>query len=140
LVSCFQQCQYIRGQGKADPYLRGLEIASRHFARLVVALHVIGDLLAFNDFAHSGTLDGRDVHEGIGAAVVRLNKAKAFGGIKPFNCASGHDEPFHSNIDDRDAKALRMMITIVLKGGFVQGTVLIVRQPKLGKKISIDLN
>jgi hypothetical protein len=36
------------------------------------------------------------VNERIGAAVIRLNEAEALGGIKPFNCASGHDEPFHS--------------------------------------------
>jgi hypothetical protein len=105
--------------------LYGLQVASRHLARLVVALEVEADLLAFDDFAHSSALDGRDVNEGVSAAVVRLNEAEAFGGIEPFNCASGHDEPFHSNIDDRHAKALRMMIAIVLKGGFVQGAVLV---------------
>src|SRR5436190_675239 len=72
----------------------GLQVAGRHFARLAVALHLIADLLTFDDFAHSGALDGRDVNEGIRAAVVRLNEAEALGGIEPFNCASGHDEPF----------------------------------------------
>ena len=93
---CFQQCQYIRGQRKADTDLSSLEIAGRHFARLVVALKLVADLLAFDDFAHSGALDSRDVHEGVSAAIVRLNEAEALGGIKPFNCASGHDEPSHS--------------------------------------------
>lgn len=124
---CFRQCQYIRGQGKADTDLCSLEIAGRHLARLVVALEFVADLLAFDDFAHSGALDGRNVYEGVSAAVVRLNEAEALGGIKPFNCASGHDEPSHSNIDDRNARALRMVITIVLKGGFVASAVLIAR-------------
>jgi len=106
------QCQYIRGQGKADTDLGSLQVASRHFARLHVALHVVGNLLAFDDFAHSGALDGRDVNEGVSAAVVRLNEAEAFCGIEPFNCASGHNEPFHSNIEDRSAEALRMMIAM----------------------------
>jgi len=33
------------------------------------------------------------VNEHIGAAIVRLNEAEAFGGIEPFYCASGHNEP-----------------------------------------------
>ena len=77
--------------------LGGLQIAGRHFARLVVALHLEADLLAFDEFAHSGALDGRDVDERIGAAIVGLDEAEALGGIKPFNGASGHDERFHSN-------------------------------------------
>jgi hypothetical protein len=36
------------------------------------------------------------VNEGVSAAVIGLDEAKAFGGIKPFYCASGHDEPFQS--------------------------------------------
>ncbi|MGV1754711.1 hypothetical protein [Agrobacterium sp. CG674] len=67
------------------------------------------------------------MNEGVSAAVVRLNEAEAFCGIKPFYGASGHDEPFHSNGDDRYANALRMMIAIVLKGGFVQSAVPIAR-------------
>jgi len=124
---CFQQCQYIRGQRKADTDLSSLKIASRHFAGLVVALQIVAKLLAFDDFAHSGALDGRDVNERVSAAVVRLDEAEALGGIKPFNCAGDHNEPFHSNIDDLSANALRMMITIVLKGGFVESAVLIAR-------------
>jgi hypothetical protein len=90
-------------KGKADTKLDSLKVASRHLARLVVALEFVADLLAFDDFAHSSALDGRDVNEGVSAAVVRLNEAEALGGIEPFNCASGHDEPFHSNKDDRHA-------------------------------------
>jgi hypothetical protein len=37
------------------------------------------------------------VDEGVSAAVIRLNEAETLGGIEPFNCASGHNEPFHSN-------------------------------------------
>jgi hypothetical protein len=53
--------------------------------------------------------------ESISAAIVRLNEAEALCGIEPFNCASGHDEPFHSDRETTALKALRMMIAI-LKG------------------------
>lgn len=84
-------------KGKRIPDLSGcLQVAGRHLARLVVALHVVGKLLAFNDFAHAGAFNCRDVNECVRAAVVRLNEAEALGGIEPFYCASGHNEPFHS--------------------------------------------
>ena len=51
---------------------------------------IIADLLAFDDFAHSGAFDGRDVDERVSAAIIRLNEAEALGEIEPFNCASGH--------------------------------------------------
>lgn len=81
-------------KGERIPDLSGLKVSRRHLARLHVALHVEADLLTLDDLAHSGAFDCRNVHEGIGAAVVRLNEAKALGGIEPFYCASGHDEPF----------------------------------------------
>jgi hypothetical protein len=38
--------------------------------------------------------------ERVSAAVVRLDEAKALGGVKPFYCACGHDDdPFQSMID-----------------------------------------
>ena len=40
--------------------------------------------------------DSGDMDECVRAAVVRLDEAEALGGIEPFYCASGHDEPFHS--------------------------------------------
>jgi hypothetical protein len=98
-IMCFRQCQYIRGQRKADTDLSGLKVASRHFAGLAVTLQIETDLLAFDELAHSGAFNGRDMDERIGAAIVRLNEAEALGGIEPFNCASGHDEPFHSSTE-----------------------------------------
>jgi len=83
------------------PMLSSLEIAGRHLAGLHVPLHVVADLLAFDDFAHSSAFDGRDMDERVCTAIVRLNEAEALGGIEPFNCASGHDEPFHSILNDR---------------------------------------
>ena len=75
-----------------------LEIAGRHLARLAVALQVVADLLTLGDFAHARPLDGRDMDEGVGAAVIGLNKAEALGGIEPFYCAGGHDEPFQKHV------------------------------------------
>jgi len=86
-------------KGKPIPGALGsLEIAGRHLARLVVALQFEADLLAFDELAHSGAFNGRDVNERVSVAVVRLDEAEALGRIKPFNCASGHNKPFHSNI------------------------------------------
>jgi hypothetical protein len=109
---CFRQCQYIRGQRKADTDSSGLKVASRHFAGLAVTLQIETDLLAFDELAHSGAFNGRDMDERIGAAIVRLNEAEALGGIEPFNCASGHDEPFIAVLRSRNAKALQMVIAI----------------------------
>jgi len=47
--------------------------------------------------SHSSVLDSRDMNEGVSAAVVRLDEAEALGGIEPFYCASGHDEPFQAS-------------------------------------------
>ncbi|MBB5537973.1 hypothetical protein GGD55_004694 [Rhizobium giardinii] len=79
---------------EASSDLGSLQLASGHFARLVVAFHLVAKLLAFDDFAHAGPLDSGDVNKYIGAAVIRLNEAEALCGIEPFNCASGHNEPF----------------------------------------------
>jgi hypothetical protein len=88
--------------------LGSLKLACGHLARLAVTLKFKAELLAFNDRAHAGAFDGRDVNEDVGAAVVRLNEAEALGGIEPFNCASGHNEPFHSNIDNPPGDARRV--------------------------------
>ena len=61
--------------------------------------------------SHSSVLDSRDMNEGVSAAVVRLNEAEALGGIKPFNCASGHlknpfiaiERPQHESTADDDS-------------------------------------
>jgi hypothetical protein len=95
----FQRCQYIRGQSGSRFWLGSLQVASRHLTGLCVAFEFVADLLALDDFPHSGALDGGNVYERISAAIVRLDKAEALGGIEPFNCACGHDEPFQSKIE-----------------------------------------
>ncbi len=57
--------------------LDSLKIAGRHLTRLVIALEVEANLLAFDDFAHSGALDGRDVNEGVSAAIVGLDESRS---------------------------------------------------------------
>jgi hypothetical protein len=83
-------------QASSKRLLSVLQIAGRHLARLVVALEFKADLLAFDQLAHSGALDSGYMNEGVSAAIVRLDEAEALGGIEPFYCASGHDEPFQS--------------------------------------------
>jgi hypothetical protein len=74
--------------------LNRLQLVSGHLAGLVVADHLVADLLAFGEVAHPGAFDGGDVNEDVSAARVGLNKTKTLCGIEPFNCASGHNEPF----------------------------------------------
>jgi hypothetical protein len=98
--------------------LSGLKLAGGHLARLLIALKLVPDFLTFDDFTHTSALHGRNMNEGVFAAVIGLNKAEALGGIEPFNCASGHDEPFHSNIEEtRDTKAPQMEIAIFEREG-----------------------
>jgi hypothetical protein len=90
--------------GKHKDQLSSLKVASRHLARLVVAFHLEANLLAFDDFTHTSALYSGNVNENVRAAVVRLNEAEAFRGIKPFYSASGHNEPFHSILRNQAQK------------------------------------
>jgi hypothetical protein len=99
-------------KGKQEPILACLEIASSHLAGLLITFHVVGDLLSFDDFAHSGALDGRDMNKCIRPAIIGLNEAEAFRVVEPFYCASGHDEPFPIILSDRNADARRLVMTI----------------------------
>ena len=49
------------------------------------------ELLAFDDRAEAGALHSRNVDENVGAAVVGLNKAEAFGRVEELNCSSDQD-------------------------------------------------
>ena len=104
----------------ANKALSGLKLARRHLARLVVALKVVAQLLAFNDFAHASAFDGRDVNEHISVAVVRLDEAEALGGIKPFNCAGGHVEALSKRFNHRRDDTRRGAVSI-LKGEVRRG-------------------
>lgn len=90
-----------------------LQARNGHFARTLVALKFKADLLAFFQTAKAGTLNSRDVNEGVCAAVIGLNKAVAFGGIEPFYGARGHEKPFPAHSDrpaaDAGGSALTML-------------------------------
>jgi hypothetical protein len=94
------------------------ELACGHLARFVVALELEAELLTFDDRIHACAFNSRDVNEHVGAAVVGLNEAEALGGVEPFNCASGHNEPFLSNIDHR--WATHSGVSIFERGKFVK--------------------
>jgi hypothetical protein len=70
-----------------------LKLLSGHLARPAVTGDLEAELLAFLQIAHTGPLDGGDVNEHILAAIIRLNEAETLGGIEPFHCAGGHEEP-----------------------------------------------
>src|SRR5580658_3926924 len=74
----------------AQPILDRLKLGGRHLAALFVALEFEGELLALVQRAEARTFHGRDVHEDVGAAVIRLNEAEALGGVEPLHGASRH--------------------------------------------------
>jgi len=74
--------------------LSSLQVVCRHLAGLAVLDELEADLLAVIEATHTSALDSRNVYENVLAAVVRLDEAEALCGIKPFYCASGHNDPF----------------------------------------------
>jgi hypothetical protein len=92
--------------------LDGLKLLSSHLARPIVAHNFEANFLALDDFAHSSALHGGDVNEHIRPAIVRLNKAESLSGIVPFNCANGHNEPFHGNKKIGRTKVRLMVVSI----------------------------
>ena len=72
------------------------------------------ELLAFLEVIHASPLDGADVNEHISAAVVGLNKAKAFLRIKPFYGSGCHSLSFRANV--RTCNAERRCLRIDVPG------------------------
>jgi Domain of unknown function (DUF2383) len=70
-------------------FLRCAEVGGTHFARAVF-LEVVGDALVFLQRAHAGFFDRGDVDERIGAALIRLDEAKALHFIEPLDGANSH--------------------------------------------------
>src|SRR3989339_1937692 len=52
------------------------------------------NLLTLVESLHAGTLYSGDVNECVGAAFVRSDEAKAFGGVEPLNGTSRHGKSF----------------------------------------------
>jgi hypothetical protein len=108
--------------------LGSLKATGRHLAGLHVALELVAKLLAFDDFAHSGAFNSRDMYERVSAAVVRLDEAKALGGVNLFTVPVVMMMiSLKAGLIDRATEATRMVIAMFLKGRFAQGAVLIAR-------------
>src|SRR4051812_16974592 len=67
-----------------------LQLAGRHLAAALVALELEADLLAFRQRAEARTFDGGDVDEHVLAAAIRLDEAKALGGVEPLHGSNRH--------------------------------------------------
>src|SRR5262245_12039066 len=63
--------------------VRGGELAA-------LAHDLVADLLPLAQAAHAGTLDGRNMHEHVFAAVIRLNEAETLLGIEKLDCPLSH--------------------------------------------------
>src|SRR5215471_13744631 len=64
---------------------------------LLTALHLVAELLALVQIAHSGPFDGRNVHEHVLRAIVGLDEAVALLGVEPLYGSSSHCKPFKEN-------------------------------------------
>jgi hypothetical protein len=69
---------------------RSCHLVSGGLAGTAVLLDLEVDLLAFRQALHPGALDGGDVDENVRSAGVRLDEAKAFGGVEPLYGSSCH--------------------------------------------------
>src|SRR5215469_13870341 len=59
-------------------------------ATVLLRLDLVGDFLSFLQRLHASTLHRADMDEDVLAAGLRLNEAKAFGGVEPFDGACRH--------------------------------------------------
>src|SRR5215469_11170727 len=64
---------------------------------LLTALHLVAELLALVQIAHSRPFDGRNVHEHVLRAIVGLDEAVALLGVEPLYGSSSHCKPFKEN-------------------------------------------
>ncbi len=95
----FHSCQYIRGHKKEEASFTLPANYIQSFSQTCDPVPVISQFLALIERMQACVLNCRNMNKCIQAAIVRLNKAKAFCCIKPFNCAGVHVNPFHNNID-----------------------------------------
>jgi hypothetical protein len=101
--------------------LHGLKILGGQFAISLVLHCVEAELLAFCDRRQTRTFDGRNVDKHIRAAIVRLNKAEAFGHIKELNSSDGHDDFPFSRSDIR-ARVTRHDAWKIVNGADIHDT------------------
>src|SRR5439155_10835696 len=70
-------------------------LGERQVFRAYLAPHLVGlefelNFLTFSQSAEAGTLDGRDVHEHILAAIARLNETETLLTVEPLHCSRSH--------------------------------------------------
>src|SRR6202047_4436814 len=73
--------------------LRRLQIGGGGFAAAPVGLDIERQLLALDQRAHAGALDGGNVDEDVGAAVVLDDEAVALLGVEKLDGTLSHDGP-----------------------------------------------
>jgi hypothetical protein len=78
-----------RCAGRLSAFSNRTQIGRGELA-VVAALDVEGDLLILRERGQTRTLDGGYVHEHILRAIIGLDEAEAFGGIKKLHGASNH--------------------------------------------------
>jgi len=79
-----------RRAGKISRSIDLLEVVGRQLAAALVGHEVELDLLTLDQVIEAGALDGADMDEGVLAAVVRLDKAEALGGVEPLHGSRSH--------------------------------------------------
>jgi hypothetical protein len=75
---------------RLDP-LPQLQIGGGHFA-VLLDLGLVFERLSLPKLGQARPLDRRNMHEDIGAAAIRGDEPVALLGVKPFDCAGGHDD------------------------------------------------
>ena len=71
--------------------LDSLQLASRHLTATLILFEDVADALAFVQRTQTSAFNGRNVHENVVAAVVRLDKAEALLAVKPLHGPDGHN-------------------------------------------------
>jgi hypothetical protein len=97
----------IRGPAGVDNGLcrLGLQVFRRGLTSPSIGDNLICDLLPFVEAVQPRALDGADMHEDIFAAVIRLDKAKAFLAVEPLHSSLRHASLLSSPCFDGRARA-----------------------------------
>jgi len=90
------------------------EIDGRSLA-IAAGFDFVAQALVTLERRHAGSLDGRDVHEAVGAAVVRLNEAIALVGIEEFHGAYWHELFLSRTMVARAQECTRAVRRIVIR-------------------------
>src|SRR5690606_32464496 len=85
------------------------------------ALEFEADLLAFVQRAQAGALDGRNVHEHVLAAVIRLDEAEAFLAVEPLHGAGLHELSLSGHEFSRPERAAKSNFRRGPEGDFRAG-------------------